>query len=258
MVLLVDLVEGKLTHKLNDLPWESFSWKNLSELTAIPSSSAHAEETSEAWPESFERGDTYIDHLVDPQAHPMNTEDLVVDIIAVHGLGSLGNTTWTLGNCYSDCIVDHTVIMPTVAHHRELLEDTLSEHISGHHVLPLLSTPGLANRNQELARRLKRLYIRKVLRKALRDKCGVLQDRLSTADGSDQISLDQLSALAKDPLRVWKTGLRAINGVLDNVPPKSVQEVISLILMADSMRNIPCLGAKADSCINEYVFLSLS
>ncbi|KAF1948135.1 hypothetical protein CC80DRAFT_24595 [Byssothecium circinans] len=105
----------------------------------------------------------------------------------------------------------------------------------------------------ELGRRLKRLFIRRVLRKTLRDKCGELRDLLSTADGSDQTSLHQLSALAENPVRVWKSGLNAINNVLNDVLPKSTQEVISLILMADSMRSVPHLSGGELCGLNEFI-----
>ncbi|KAF4466223.1 hypothetical protein FALBO_6918 [Fusarium albosuccineum] len=224
-------------------------WGNLFELMATFENNDDARDITEAWPESFERDDAYIDHLDDPQAHAMSLPDLLDHIRRIHRLLSAVQETF---NC---CLEFYSSIGYAVGHHRSLLRHWL-HHDSSHSPDTFntcvhcgntfgsiyASAPGSVDHNKELGRRLKRLYIRKVLRKTLRNKCGMLRELLSTANGSDQVSSRRLSTLVENPVHVWRSGLKAINIVLGNVVPESTEDVISLILMADSMRTIPHLG----------------
>jgi hypothetical protein len=126
-----------------------------------------------------------------------------------------------------------------VKHHRTLLFTCDSHLLNTHcdstsrlrnqcaqeHVLSYIDT--------EISRRLQRKLLQRNVRRALAASCSKL------AIGLPQLqSSVRLRALITDSLRVWKTGVNAIDQLLQNSALQVFHDTMCLILVADALRSV--------------------
>jgi hypothetical protein len=226
------------------------------------------------WPETFARSDAYIDHLTDPKSNPMSPASLTAEVQAVHG----ASDSWSTGNScgYPDNLRDifedpqpmdlatiaqsvkEKHLQDTVGYHRNLLDHIRrDDHHDSLHCFCGVGgkEDSIDDATSELSRRLKRKLIQRDIRKALGQKSDHLATSLLNIDNYHHAAqAGLLYTFARDTFRIWRTGLKGIDHVLNNVSPESLWEVLGIILIADSMRSGSLSDEKHFCSTEEYAY----
>jgi hypothetical protein len=203
--------------------------------------------------ETLDISDAYMDLLLDPEEFALSTEHSNGSQPSGLSLRDLETVINSLQKppSYLEEMSSFGFIFPETPDLSDMnampdVEKTVQNH---RHLL--LANPDLLSQiDKEVSRQLRRKLLQRNVRRALKRTCMKL--------GSLSQREPRLQALALDNLHVWQVGVRAINQVLHNSAPRSFQDTMCLILVAETLRSVgvgilPDKEAKPFCSPDEYV-----